>query len=108
MAKAAPKKPLTKTQLMANLAEASGLSKREVAAVLDALSAEIKKNLAPRGPGAIAIPGLIKIEKKHVPARKAKIGVPDPFHPGQLYDVAAKPASKKVKIRPLKALKGMI
>jgi nucleoid DNA-binding protein len=108
MAKAAPKKPLTKTQLMTNIAEASGLSRKEVAAVFDALSAEIKKNLAPRGPGAIAIPGLIKIEKKAVPARKARKGVPDPFHPGQLYDVKAKPASKKIKVRPLKALKDMI
>ena len=108
MAKAAPKKPLTKTQLMTNLADASGLSRKEVAAVFDALSAEIKKNLAPRGPGAIAIPGLIKIEKKHVPARKAKKGVPNPFRPGELMDVAAKPASKKVKVRPLKTLKDMV
>ena len=108
MAKAAPKKPLTKTQLMTNIAEASGLSRKEVAAVFDALSAEIKKNLAPRGPGAITVPGLIKIEKKAVPARKAKKGVPNPFRPGELMDVAAKPASKKVKVRPLKALKDMI
>ena len=108
MAKAAPKKPLTKSQLMANLVEATGLSRKEVAAVFDALSVEIKKNLAARGPGAITIPGLIKIEKKNVPARKAKKGVPNPFRPGELMDVAAKPASKKVKVRPLKALKDMI
>ncbi len=108
MAKAAPKKPLSKSQLMVNLAEATGLSRKEIAAVFDALSAEIKKNLAPRGPGSIAIPGLIKIEKKAVPARKAKKGVANPFRPGELMDVAAKPASKKVKVRPLKALKDMI
>ena len=108
MAKAAPKKPLTKTQLMANLAETTGLTKREVAAVFDALDGEIKKSLGPRGAGAITLPGLIKIEKKKVPARKAKKGVPNPFRPGELMDVAAKPASKKVKVRPLKNLKDMV
>jgi nucleoid DNA-binding protein len=108
MAKAAPKKAISKSQLMVNLAEASGLSRKEIAAVFDALSAEIKKNLSARGPGAVTIPGLIKIEKKNVPARKAKKGVPNPFRPGELMDVAAKPASKKIKIRPLKALKDMI
>ncbi len=108
MAKAAPKKPLSKSQLMVNLAEATGLSRKEIAAVFDALSAEIKKNLAPRGPGSIALPGLNKTEKKAVPTRTAKKGVPNPFRPGELMDVAAKPASKKVKVRPLKALKDMI
>ncbi len=108
MAKAEPKKPLTKTQLMANLAETTGLTKNEVAGVFDALGAEIKKSLGPRGAGAITIPGLIKIEKKKVPARKAKKGVPNPFRPGELMDVAAKPASKKVKVRPLKNLTDII
>ena len=40
--------------------------------MLDALSDQIKKSLARCGPGAFAIPGLLKIEKKRVPARKAK------------------------------------
>lgn len=108
MAKAAPKKPLTKTQLMANVAETTGLTKNEVGGVFDALGEEIKKSLGPRGAGAITIPGLIKIEKKKVPARKAKKGVPNPFRPGELMDIAAKPASKKVKVRPLKMLKDMV
>jgi nucleoid DNA-binding protein len=108
MAKAEPKKPLTKTQLLANLAETTGLSRRDVAAVFDALGAEIKSSLSPRGAGAITIPGLIKIEMKKVPARKAKKNVPNPFRPGETMDVAAKPASKKVKVRPLKNLKEMV
>ena len=108
MAKAAAKKTLSKTQVIANIADAAGIGKKDVAAVLDGLAAEIKKNLSPRGPGAFAIPGLVKIEKKKVPARPARKGVPNPFKPGELMDVPAKPASTKVKVRPLKNLKDMI
>lgn len=110
MAKAAKavKKPPTKTEILNNIAAATDLTKKEVAAVLDALSAEIKKNLGPRGAGAFAIPGLLKIEKKRVPARPAKKGVPNPFKPGELMDVAARPAYNKVKVRPLKNLKDMV
>jgi hypothetical protein len=54
------------------------------------------------------LPGLVKIEKKKVPARKARKGVPNPFKPGELMDIAAKPASTKVKVRPLKNLKSMV
>ena len=50
----------------------------------------------------------MKIEKKKVPARPARKGVPNPFKPGELMDVPAKKASVKVKVRPLKALKAMI
>ncbi len=77
MAKAAaPKKPLTKSELLANVAAATELSRKQVAAVLEALAAEIQKSLGNKGAGAIAIPGLVKIEKKKIPARKAQTGVP--------------------------------
>ena len=108
MAKAAvAKKPLTKTELLANIAEATELPKKDVAAVLEALSAEIEKSLSNKGAGAITIPGLVKIEKKKVPARKAEKGVPNLFKPGELMDRPAKPAYNKVKVRALKTLKDM-
>ena len=107
MAKAV-KKPPTKTEILTNIATATDLSKKEVAAVLDALQAEIKKSLSSRGAGSFAIPGLLKIEKKKVPARTARKGVPNPFKPGELMDVAARPAYSKVKVRPLKNLKDMV
>ena len=90
-------KPPTKTEILTEIADAAGLTKKEVAAVFDALNDNIKKNLGRRGPGAYTIPGLLKIEKKRVPARKAQQGVPNPFKPGELMDVAARPASNKVK-----------
>ena len=48
MAKA-PTKPLTKTELLANIAAATELPKTQVAAVLDALGAEIQKSLGSKG-----------------------------------------------------------
>jgi nucleoid DNA-binding protein len=108
MAKVAAKKAPTKTELLNSLAEATDLSKKEIAAVLEALAAEIKKNLGSRGPGMFTVPGLVKIQKKKVPARPAKKGVPNPFKPGELMDVAAKPASTKVTVRALKNLKDMV
>jgi len=104
-AAAAAKKPLTKTELTANIAAATELSKKEVTAVLDALSAEIEKNLSNKGPGAITIPGLVKIEKKKVPAKPAQKNVPNPFKKGELMDRPAKPACNKIKARALKMLK---
>jgi nucleoid DNA-binding protein len=106
---AAPaKKAPSKSEVMANISEATGLSKKQVGAVMDALSSEIKKALGGKGPGVFAVPGLVKIEKKKIPARPARKGVPNPFKPGEMMDVAAKPASTKVKVRPLKSLKEMV
>jgi nucleoid DNA-binding protein len=110
MAKAAPKKtakPLSKSQVMANIAEIAGVNKKEVAKVLAAMSEEIKKNLGSKGPGVFVIPGLVKIEKKKVPARPAQKGVLNRLT-GKIEDRPAKPASVKVKVRALKALKDMV
>lgn len=108
MAKAAAtKKPLTKTEILTNIANATDVPKKQVAAVLEALANEIKVSLSAKGAGVIAIPGLVKIEKKKVPARKAQKGVPNPFKPGELRDIPAKPAYNKVKVRALKLLKEM-
>ncbi len=110
MAKAATatKKSPSKSEITNNIAEATGLTKKQVVGVLEALSAEIKKALSSRGPGVFAIPGLVKVEKKKVPARAAQKNVPNPFKPGEFMDRAAKPASVKVKVRALKNLKDMV
>ncbi len=107
MAKAA-KKPPTKTEVLKSIADSTGLTKKQVGEVMEALAAEIKKNLGPRGAGAIAIPGLVKITKKKVPARPAQKNVPNPFKPGEFMDRPARPARNKVQVRPLKGLKDMI
>src|SRR5262245_12163206 len=107
-AAAAAKKAPSKSEVMNNIAEETGLTKKQVGAVLEALAGEIKKSLSNKGPGLFSIPGLVKIEKKKVPARPAQKNVPNPFKPGELMDRPAKPASVKVKVRALKNLKDMV
>ncbi len=107
MAKAAKKAP-TKSEILQGIANATGLTKKDVAKVLEALGGEIKKHIGKRGAGVFAIPGLVKIERKNIPAKPARKNVPDPFHPGQFRDYPAKPASVKVKVRALKSLKDML
>ena len=51
MATVATKKPLTKTELLTNIAAATDVPKKQVAAVLDALAAEIKRSLGNKGAG---------------------------------------------------------
>ena len=75
-------KPLTKTELMASISEDTGLTKNQVAAVMDSLQAKIKKSLGRSGCGKFILPGLLKVEKVKVPARPARKGVPNPFKPG--------------------------
>ena len=101
-------KPLTKTQLYSNISDKTSLTKRDVGAVMDALNDEIRRSISSRGPGAFALPGLVKIERKKVPARPARKNVPNPFKPGETMDVPAKKASVKVKVRALKFLKDML
>ncbi len=106
--KAEATKPMTKSELLNAISNETDLNRREVGAVLDALSAQISKSLGRRGAGAFTLPGLVKIEKKTVPARPARKGVPNPFKPGELMDIAARPATTKVKVRALKSLKDMV
>lgn len=107
-AKDAAKKSPTKTEILNAIAQETELTKKQVAAVFDSLSGQIKKSLDKRGPGVFGIPGLVKIEKKKVPAKPARKNVPDPFNKGQFRDYPAKPATTKIKVRALKNLKDMI
>ena len=102
------KKSMTKSEILNAISNETELPRKQVNAVLEALNGQISKSLGRRGPGVFTLPGLIKIEKKKIPARKARKNVPNPFRPGETMDIPAKPASTKVKVRPLKNLKGMV
>jgi len=109
MAKATvKKKPMTKSELLNAISADTELTRRQVSDVLESLSGHIGRSLGRRGVGVFTLPGLVKIEKKKVPARKARKGVPNPFKPGEMMDIAAKPASTKIKVRALKNLKDMV
>ncbi|MBU3069583.1 HU family DNA-binding protein [Aestuariicella sp. G3-2] len=97
----------TKTQMLTQIAENTELSKKQVQSVLDELSDMIEGHIKKRAVGEFVLPGLLKISAVKKPAKKARKNVPNPFKPGEFMDVAAKPASVQVKIRPLKKLKDM-
>ncbi len=94
----------TKGQIYAAIAEKTELTRKQVAAVFDELSALTKKNL--RSVGMFTVPGLCKMIVKKRPATKARKGI-NPFT-GEETIFKAKPASKTVRIRPLKAVKDMV
>lgn len=99
-----PPKPLTKTQIITNISEETELSKKDIAAVFDALSDEIGKSL--KSAGQFTIPGLCKITLKDVPAKPKRKGR-NPATGEEIW-LNPKPASKKLTIRPLKNLKDMV
>ena len=106
MAKAtAVKQAMTKSQVLAEVAESTGLSKKQVSAVLDELGAVIERHIKKRAVGMFTLPGLLKIKTVKKPARKARKGV-NPFT-GEEMMFKAKPASTSVKITALKKLKEM-
>jgi len=110
-AKAAAAKPklkpikdvLSKAALTAHLAETTNLAAKDVRAVLAALEETIQGSVSKKGAGAFTLPGLLKITAVSVPAKPKRKGI-NPFT-GQEQVFAAKPASVKLKVRPLKKLK---
>ena len=96
----------TKSELLVSIAEQTGLSKKQVSSVFEALSGQIQKSMGSRGPGKFVVPGLMKMKVVKKPATKARKGI-NPFT-GQETVFKAKPARKVVKIQALKALKDML
>ncbi len=98
-------KARTKSEVFAHLAEHAGLTRKQVAGVFEGMTGIIKKDL--KSVGAFTVPGLMKITVKRKPAQKAIKNWRNPFT-GELQTKPAKPASKAVKVRPLKNLKDMV
>ena len=99
-------KPRTKGQIYTDIAASAELSRKQVAAVFDAMAGLIKKDLSNKGPGIFTVPGLMKVTRITKPATKAREGI-NPFTK-QAMTFAAKPASKSVRARPIKAIKDAI
>jgi nucleoid DNA-binding protein len=103
---AASKKPMNKTEIMAALSEATGLTKQQIAGLFDELAGLIKKNLDEKGPGVFTIPDLLQIKVVRKPATEEHKGI-NPFTKEEMI-VKAKPAKNVVKVVPLKGLKSMV
>src|SRR2546423_3934763 len=100
-------KPQNKSQTYADLAEMTGLSRKDVANFFDKLAELIQRELGKKGPGVFTLPGLLKLKKVVKPATKAA-QKPNPFKPGEMMTVNAKPARNLVKAHALKNLKELV
>jgi nucleoid DNA-binding protein len=100
------KKPMTKTELIAALAESTGLAKTQVVSLFDELAKLIKKELGDEGAGVINISSLLKIKVVRKPATPERQGI-NPFTKEEMV-VKAKPAKNVVKLVPLKELKELV
>ena len=105
-AKAQPvKEALTKTALVNLIAQKNGVTRDVAKGVLATIEDAMTGSIHPRGVGEFTMPGLFKVSLRKVPARKAGTMIRNPST-GQMVPGAAKPASVRVKIRPLAKLKG--
>ncbi|MGB4107324.1 MAG: HU family DNA-binding protein [Alphaproteobacteria bacterium] len=95
---------LSKSALIGRLAEENGLTRKQAAGVFDSLEGALLGSIHPQGAGAFILPGLMKVTLRKVPARKAGTLVRNPGT-GEMVKAAARPATVRVKIRPLKKLK---
>lgn len=97
--------PMTKSQIIAQISDSTGLTKKDVNSVFDELTDIMEGHLKKRGAGQFTLPGLFKAVTQKKPATKARKGI-NPFT-GAETTFAAKPARTVVKVRPLKKLKDM-
>ncbi|VAW71238.1 hypothetical protein MNBD_GAMMA12-1435 [hydrothermal vent metagenome] len=101
------KSKMTKSEILNELSEKCDLSKKQIAGIFDELAHLINRHIKKGGAGEFAFPGLMKIKavkKKPQPAKKNHwVPLLKEFR-----DIPAKPASIRVKVTPLKALKEMV
>ena len=93
----------TKGAIYKDIAAITGLTRKQVVSVFDCLTDMMKSDLGKKGCGTFNLLGLAKMRTAIKPATKARKGI-NPFTKEEQW-FAAKPATVKVKIRPLKKLK---
>ena len=91
-------KPMTKTQLVAVLAEEMGSDKKTANAALDAIASVVTREVS--NGGAVTLPGIGKVACRARPERQVR-------NP-QTQEMMTKPADKQVKVTVAKALKDSV
>ena len=91
-------KPMTKTQLVAALAEEMGSDKKAASAALDGIAALVAREVA--AGGTVTLPGLGKVACKSRPERQVRNPATG--------ETITKPADKQVKFSIAKALKDSV
>jgi DNA-binding protein HU-beta len=97
-------KRMSKTEFVDAIASQSGLEKKQVNAVLDAINNVVYKEL--KAENEVVLPGLVKLTSVTKPAVPEREGI-NPFTKEKTM-FKAKPARKVIKPRPLKALKDAV
>lgn len=97
------KEALTKSGLVAHIADNSGVAPKDVRAVMAALQSAIQGSVSKKGAGSFTLPGLLKIKTVSVAAKPRRKGI-NPFTKEEQW-FAAKPASTKLKATFMKSLK---
>ena len=98
------KETYTKSALINLIAEQNDIPRKTAVGVFATLESVFLGSVHPKGIGEFTLPGLLKVTLRKVPARKAGTLVRNPAT-GEMVPAAAKPASVRVKIRPLSKLK---
>jgi nucleoid DNA-binding protein len=94
----------TKAEIITALSEETGLGKKDVKLVLEALSSQARRHLTGRGSGEFVVPELgVKLRRVKKPATKARKGR-NPFT-GEEIMIKARPARQIIRATPLKSLK---
>lgn len=97
------KETFTKSSLALHVATQAGVEPKVAKAVLAALEDTILGSVHKKGAGEFMMSGLLKINAQQVPAKKKRFGK-DPFTGTERW-FPAKPATVRLKVRPLKKLK---
>ena len=91
-------KPMTKTQLLAAVADAMGADKKTAGAALDAIASVVSREVA--AGGAVTLPGLGKVACRARPERQVRNPATG--------EMVMKAADKQVKFAIAKALKDSV
>jgi hypothetical protein len=97
------KEALGKSGLVEYIVGSAGVVAKDVRAVLAALEGAVVGSVHKNGARTFTLPGLLKVTVATIPAKPKRKGI-NPFTKQEQW-FAAKPASVRVKVRPLKKLK---
>src|SRR5690242_8585403 len=98
-------KRMSKTQVIAELSEKTGVVKKEVQSVFVNLMSIVDRELGSSGPGEFTVPDMVKLKVRITPGRPEHVGL-DPFTK-QERTFPARPESRKVRASAVKRLKDL-
>jgi nucleoid DNA-binding protein len=104
-AKAASNKPPTKSEIYQELVAKTGLARKDVVGVCNALTDIMAKSVKKHG--SFNYLGLLKLTLVKKPAVAGGKLVKNPFT-GEMVPQKPRPASRSVRVRPMKAIKDML